>query len=97
MNQFAKFVACVHAIAHTDQPETMQKMEIETLLRQFTAVSQEAHSGEPHGTERVQKDVSSLHDYLISEVNRRHPEQLGVLIQHAHGLVIQELRRHHWT
>jgi len=97
VNQFAKFVACVHAIARTDQPETIQKMEIETLLRQFTAVSQEAHRGEPHGTERVQKEVSSLHDYLISEVNRHYPEQLGVLIQHAHGLVIQELRKHHWT
>ena len=97
MNRFAQFVMRVQAVARTDQDEGVQKLEIEELLRHFVSMSHEAHSGEKLEAERVYNDVRGLHDYLVSEVNRHHPDRLGVLIEHAYGLVTHQMQRRSQT
>jgi len=97
MNRFAQFVMRLQAIARTNEAEAAQKLEIEELFRHFVSMSREAHSGEKLEAERVHSDVRGLHDYLVSEVNRQHPNHLGALIEHAYGLVTHRLERRSQT
>jgi hypothetical protein len=94
MNQFAQFVARVQAIARTNQDEGTQKLEVEKLFGHFVSMSREAHSGERLEAERVHGDVRSLHDFLVSEVNRRYADRHGVLVEHAYSLVVHRMRKY---
>jgi hypothetical protein len=94
MNQVAQFVARIRTIAQINQPEAEQKLEVEKLFRHFVWMSLEAHRGEPHEAGRVQADVQRLHDHLVSEVNRRYSNRLGVLMEYAYALAVQRIGSH---
>ena len=94
MSHFVQFVARMHVISRTGQPEVDQRAEVEKLLGCFVWMRREAHSGEPDATERVRSDLQHLHDRLRSEIIRRDLNRRSVLVEYARALVAQKIGPH---
>ena len=87
MSHFVQFVARVHVISRTGQPEVDQRAEVEKLLGCFVWMRREAHSCEPDATERVRSDLQHLHDRLRSEIIRRDLNCCSVVLVYERVLV----------
>jgi len=96
MSEIHEFINEVAAIAQNGQPEAAQKELVGQAFARWVEEARETYSREEYPDARVREWVAELRFDLKTEVNRAHPGRFGVLIDHAHGLVAEWLRRH-WS
>lgn len=93
MSEIHKFISNVTSVANGGGSESTQRELIGELFERYVSEASQFYATDEHPDASVRNRVRDLQNAIGGEINLKHPGILGVLIDHAHEVVANWLRR----